>query len=60
MKQNGEQTHFERNFLWRTFWGASKFFGGIFASKMSFGGRKNYWVKKISWRGNIRGANSFG
>ena len=40
--------------------GSQHIFGGIFASKMSFGGRKKYWVTKIVWRGKIWGANSFG
>ena len=43
----------------RLFWGetfASKIFWRIFASKMSFGGRKEYWVAKMFWRGKIWGA----
>ena len=50
--------------FWRSrfFWGgnfASKIFGRFFASKMSFGGRKEYWVANLFWRGKILGEKNF-
>ena len=55
---------FERNFLWRKFWGASfggvdsfgeeilpaKFLENFLRAKKSFRGRKKYWEAKIFWR----------
>ena len=46
---------FERHFLGRKFWkacfgGADSFGEEFFASKKSFGGRKEYWEAKMFWR----------
>ena len=35
------------------------FFFFFFARKISFGGRKEYWVAKMFWRGKIWGAKNF-
>ena len=44
----GEHVMEEQILLGRKF--SSKIFGDFFASKKSFGGRKEYWEAKMIWR----------